>query len=83
MKPPAIGADFNGMQKSSRFPGLCSIGLHTIGSLKDLSRLELVLSEGLVLTIQMDSDEKEDIEAIAVQHWPAVGQATARRNDLW
>ncbi len=69
MKPPAIYADFNGMQESSRSPELCAVPLHTMGSLMDLSRLGLVLSDGLALTIHMDSDKNEDIEATATVYF--------------
>jgi hypothetical protein len=76
--PPRIYADFNGAEASHRAPNRAAIHLHRMGSLRDLARLGIVLSEGMRLTIYMDSDDTEDIEAdaevyfdSATRHWMA------------
>ncbi len=73
VNPPAIYADFNGIENLGR---VAAIHLHRMGSLLDLSRLGLILHEGMRLRIYMDSDEVEDLEADATalfdrdtKHW--------------
>ena len=64
-----IYSDFNGLQKSIRTDGFVSLYLHYWGTLKDLSRLQLKLFEGMRISVYSDSDEKEDLEATGTVYY--------------
>lgn len=85
--PPRIYGDFNGVDASSRSLDRDAISLHRMGSLLALARLGIILTNGMKLTIYMDSDENEDIEADAevyfdptTEHWMAEYSHSAIRD---
>ena len=57
-----IYADFNGLVRGPRNQHREAVVLDTFGSLRDLSNLGVVLSEGLPLIAVDASDEVEDLE---------------------
>lgn len=65
MTTPRIYADFHRIH-TPRSPGRTAISLDTFGSATDLARAGVKLYDGCRVTIYMDSDEEEDIEADAV-----------------
>jgi hypothetical protein len=64
-----IFGDFKCILSSSRRKDFEAIPLNRFGSLCDLSRQGLVLSEGLTLTVFDSSDESEDLEADVVVYF--------------
>lgn len=56
-----IYADFHKARPSPWDPALEAVPLVCLGTLRDLCRLGVRLSEGLVCIVSMDSDEREDI----------------------
>jgi hypothetical protein len=66
---PRIYADFNGLDRSPADRDRVAIHLHYFGTLVDLCRQRVRLTEGLVVVVYSDSDESEDLEATGVVHF--------------
>ena len=62
---PRIYADFNGLYKVGIDPEVWRVPLDTYGTLYHLAALQIVLSQGVELTIFDESDEHQDLEADA------------------
>lgn len=69
-----IYADFNAMESSETDESLARIDLHRRGSLQDLCRLRVRLTQGMQLTVHQDSDDTHDIEASGRARFDSVVQ---------